>query len=48
MRYSFLNFIAPPSGEYGYIFFIWPKINIIHMCPEFGEDISFRSRVIAI
>ncbi len=48
MRYSFSNLIAPPSGESRYFFLISPKINVIHMCPEFGEDISFRSRVIAI
>ncbi len=48
MRYSFPNLIAPPSGESGSIFLISPKNNVMHMCPEFGEDISFRSRVIAI
>ncbi len=39
--------IAPPSGESGQFFYL-TKNNVIHMCPEFGEDISFRSRVIAI
>ncbi len=29
-------------------FFYLTKNNVIHMCPEFGEDISFRSRVIAL
>ncbi len=48
MRYSFPNLIAPPSGESGQFFLIWPKNNVIHMYPEFGEDISFRSRVIVI
>ncbi len=47
MRYSFPNLIAPPSGESGY-FFLFDQNHVIHMFPEFGEDISFRSRVIAI
>ncbi len=43
---QFSNLIAPPSGESGNFFFDQRMIH--NMFPEFGEDISFRSRVIAI
>ncbi len=47
MRYSFPNLIAPPSGESGNFFYLTKNQCHTHV-PEFGEDISFRSRVIAI
>ncbi len=41
---QFSNLIAPPSGKAAQ-FFIWPKNYVINKFPEFGEDISFHSRV---
>ncbi len=48
MRYSFPNPIAPPSGESGQFFLFDQKNNVMNTFREFGEDISFRLRVIAI
>ncbi len=45
--YSCFFVTAPPSGKAAQFFFIWPKIVLTNMCLEFGEDISFCSRVIA-
>ncbi len=45
--YSCFFVTAPPSGKAAQFFFISPKIVLTNMCLEFGEDISFRSRVIA-
>ncbi len=30
------------------MFFMWPQIELLYKCSEFGEEISFRSKVRAI
>ncbi len=38
---QFSNLIGATKWRIWAFFFIWPKNNVIHMCPEFGDDISF-------